>query len=50
MGDGMKVTDLVASGHDPLRGPNGPSLGGRIVSMNQAYDPALIPALPESGS
>jgi purine-nucleoside phosphorylase len=55
MGDGMAVGDLVAiedhlslavaSGHDPLRGPNEPSFGDRFVSMNQAYDPALIALL-----
>lgn len=48
----MKVGDLVAiedhlslataCGHDPLRGENDPELGERFVSMNQAYDPALI--------
>ncbi|EAR52707.1 purine nucleoside phosphorylase [Oceanicola granulosus HTCC2516] len=52
MGEGMQVGDLVAiedhlslavaSGHDPLRGPNDPGIGERFVSMNRAYDPELI--------
>ncbi|MCV2873892.1 purine-nucleoside phosphorylase [Defluviimonas sp. WL0050] len=32
----------VASGLDPLRGPNDPDVGPRFVSMNRAYDPALV--------
>lgn len=31
----------VASGLDPLRGPNDPAMGERFVSMNRAYDPEL---------
>lgn len=52
MRDGMKVGDLVAiedhlslataAGFDPLRGPHDPTLGERFVSLNKAYDPALI--------
>jgi purine-nucleoside phosphorylase len=32
----------VASGLDPLRGPNHPDIGPRFVSMNRAYDPDLV--------
>lgn len=52
MGEGMEVGDLVAiedhlslpaaCGFDPLRGENDSRLGPRFVSLNQAYDPALI--------
>lgn len=52
MRDGMQVGDLVviedhlslamAAGFDPLRGPHDPELGERFVSLNHAYDPALI--------
>ncbi len=57
MGAGQRVGDLVAiedhlslataAGFDPLRGPDDPALGARFVSLNQAYDPALI-ALAQS--
>jgi purine-nucleoside phosphorylase len=49
---GMQVGDFVAiedhlslataAGQDPLRGMHDPGLGQRFVSMNMAYDPALI--------
>lgn len=52
IGGGFEVGDLaviedhlslpVVCGGDPLRGPNDDSLGARFVSMNQAYDPALL--------
>ena len=32
----------IASGLDPLRGPNDPAAGPRFVSMNRAYDPGLV--------
>ncbi|KAB2881992.1 MAG: purine-nucleoside phosphorylase [Albidovulum sp.] len=32
----------IASGLDPLRGPNDPAAGPRFVSMNRAYDPDLV--------
>lgn len=48
----LKVGDLVAiedhfslsmaTGADPLRGENDPSVGERFVSLNKAYDPDLL--------
>ncbi|MCC7354672.1 MAG: purine-nucleoside phosphorylase, partial [Anaerolineae bacterium] len=44
-GDLMVITDHVGlttlTGHNPLRGPNDPSLGPRFVNMTPAYDPEL---------
>ncbi len=46
VGDLVAIEDhlslAVASGLDPLLGPNDPSLGPRFVSMNRAYDPDLL--------
>ncbi|WP_347312276.1 purine-nucleoside phosphorylase [Defluviimonas sp. SAOS-178_SWC] len=46
VGDLVVIEDhlslAVASGLDPLFGPNDPDLGPRFVSMNHAYDPALV--------
>lgn len=44
-GDLMLITDHVGlaalAGHNPLIGPNDPTLGPRFVNMTSAYDPAL---------
>ncbi len=46
VGDLVAIEDhlslAVASGLDPLCGPNDPALGPRFVSMNRAYDPELL--------
>ncbi len=46
VGDLVAIEDhlslAVASGLDPLLGPNDPTLGPRFVSMNRAYDPDLV--------
>ena len=46
VGDLVGIEDhlslAVASGLDPLRGPNDPATGPRFVSMNRAYDPDLL--------
>ncbi len=46
VGDLVAIEDhlslAVASGLDPLRGPNDPALGPRFVSMNRAYDPERL--------
>lgn len=46
VGDLVAIEDhlslAVASGLDPLRGPNDDATGPRFVSMNRAYDPELI--------
>lgn len=46
VGDLVVIEDhlslAVAAGLDPLRGPNDPATGPRFVSMNRAYDPALV--------
>ena len=46
VGDLVVIEDhlslAVASGLDPLLGPNDPGLGPRFVSMNRAYDPDLV--------
>lgn len=46
VGDLVVIEDhlslAVASGLDPLRGPNDPAVGPRFVSMNRAYDPGLV--------
>ncbi len=46
VGDIVAIEDhlslAVASGLDPLRGPNDPAIGPRFVSMNRAYDPDLL--------
>lgn len=46
VGDLVVIEDhlslAVASGLDPLRGPNAPGTGPRFVSMNRAYDPDLV--------
>lgn len=46
VGDLVVIEDhlslAVASGLDPLRGPNDPATGPRFVSMNRAYDPHLV--------
>ena len=46
VGDFVAVEDhfslAMAAGHDPLRGLHDPGLGERFVSLNKAYDPALI--------
>ncbi|MBC7143183.1 MAG: purine-nucleoside phosphorylase [Rhodobacteraceae bacterium] len=46
VGDLVVIEDhlslAVASGLDPLLGPNDPKLGPRFVSMNRAYDPDLV--------
>ncbi len=51
VGDLVVIEDhlslAVASGLDPLRGPNDPATGPRFVSMNRAYDPDLV-ALAEA--
>ncbi|MCB2115450.1 MAG: purine-nucleoside phosphorylase [Rhodobacteraceae bacterium] len=51
VGDLVAIEDhlslAVASGLDPLRGPNDEGEGPRFVSMNRAYDPDLI-ALAQS--
>ena len=44
-GDLMLITDHIGlttlTGHNPLLGPNDPSLGPRFVNMTPAYDPGL---------
>lgn len=45
-GDLMLIEDHINllgwGGHNPLRGPNDPSLGPRFPAMNPAYDPDLL--------
>ena len=53
VGDIVVIEDhlslAVASGLDPLRGPNDPETGPRFVSMNRAYDPDLVALAADLG-